>query len=659
MLFSQRVKNCRKEPYLFLTNRPREFISLIIILMILIISPVSAEIIDEKTEKSCVDGSCELIYYSSDVFKEYNDQFWTFEDFSSGYVTEDYDIVYNYEDGTQITLTPFGIYKGNKYYIKDLDPSIQAQIDFNTILEDFRDDSKFTINMKKVKFLTAIGFQVTSNKPIAEFVQEYPESGIFDEFNPPEIYSVTELQIGGIGFSYLDLLENGFDVSYSNYEFLIDISDRPDNSIIDLDPLSTYYSKASDGFWTLNPACSASSTGTTYLIGSSLTVGDKEFIGAENYNTSLIPDDATINEIRIQHYVNTKFATRGFTPSSWDVLHKYDGKEFATPLSCTDYIITEPFVQIDHGSTGWKNYTIDTTKINVSGFTGYSYTDTWGGELTGIQEAYIAIRTSEYTGTTYDPRITINYTEYVAPVDDEEPKEPVWDAILIFSLFGTALLWIFVAARFDHKEHFVFRMFLIMMSLFMIIIAANVAIILCEYYSNKVSNIETIVGDHTDGDIFSLAEIDGNSYNVTEVVGTPGFAIALNFTNVIEFSEFSTYAYYDGNAGHIVEILLWNNTGSQWDYYGEIEDAMDFDEHNFPVPSSAEYINNGLVMMEINHTSPGNINHDLYIDHLNLRGATTCLMDTFFSILIKALWVFLAFIFLMTLVYALKQLNGH
>ena len=139
------------------------------------------------------------------------------------------------------------------------------------------------------------------------------------------------------------------------------------------------------------------------------------------------------------------------------------------------------------------------------------------------------------------------------------------------------------------------------------------------------SIISTDIGTLDSGNLTSVQTVDGNTYNVSEVIGTPGFVITTNFTYVVEIDNLNVniYAHYSGNIGHTVDVDVYNFTSSLWYTIGQITDGVALAWFNNSVGLFANFVSSGLVQIKINHTSAGNVNHDLFIDYIGINGTST------------------------------------
>ncbi len=136
--------------------------------------------------------------------------------------------------------------------------------------------------------------------------------------------------------------------------------------------------------------------------------------------------------------------------------------------------------------------------------------------------------------------------------------------------------------------------------------------------------ILTLVGTLDSGNLASVQTFDdADSYNVSEVVGSPSYDIRFNFTGLTdEYTNVncSIYVWYSGGAGHTVEVHTWNYTSGTWIVCGEITEAADFGWFNFSrMGAGGDIVRGGILRGRIVHTSSGNINHDIFIDYIEAR----------------------------------------
>jgi len=147
-----------------------------------------------------------------------------------------------------------------------------------------------------------------------------------------------------------------------------------------------------------------------------------------------------------------------------------------------------------------------------------------------------------------------------------------------------------------------------------------------EWIEYNLTQIGVLVGTLDDGNLNSTLDIDGDTYNVSEVVGVPGFRISFNWTDIPDNADciwIEIYYHYDGNQAHDVDVELWNFTSSSWVFLGHIVDSVDFvwvnvSIYDLRIPN--DFVNSsGAVLGRINHADAGNMNHDLFIEYLKLQ----------------------------------------
>lgn len=141
------------------------------------------------------------------------------------------------------------------------------------------------------------------------------------------------------------------------------------------------------------------------------------------------------------------------------------------------------------------------------------------------------------------------------------------------------------------------------------------------------SNLTVSLGTVSGGNLASIQIINDDSYlEVSEIVGTPAYVIEYNWTDIpdnIILMSVNMNETYDGNRGHIVLIQIYCNVENTWKEIGEIFDSSDYAWNNNTIECSLAKIrlsdNNGTIMGRVIHTSSGNINHDQFIDYIELR----------------------------------------
>ena len=110
---------------------------------------------------------------------------------------------------------------------------------------------------------------------------------------------------------------------------------------------------------------------------------------------------------------------------------------------------------------------------------------------------------------------------------------------------------------------------------------------------------------------------DGNTYDIVETGGTPGFDLHLMFKNILRFSAIDYKAHYDPGT-HYVEVQLWNFLTFQWDTYTTIERTQGMNYRFIDVEDDMPYIRKGIVFMAFDHIPGGNASHRMFIDYAAL-----------------------------------------
>jgi hypothetical protein len=110
---------------------------------------------------------------------------------------------------------------------------------------------------------------------------------------------------------------------------------------------------------------------------------------------------------------------------------------------------------------------------------------------------------------------------------------------------------------------------------------------------------------------------DGATYDIAEVVATPGFDLIVDFVSVTDFTYVQVIAAYQGT--HYASIQLYDWTEATWSSWNTMRDSDDIaTNYSFWVPCPSNYIgtggNDGEVRVRINHTQGGSAAHDAIID---------------------------------------------
>jgi hypothetical protein len=156
----------------------------------------------------------------------------------------------------------------------------------------------------------------------------------------------------------------------------------------------------------------------------------------------------------------------------------------------------------------------------------------------------------------------------------------------------------------------------------------------------------TVVGDGTIADVWSDHEpssvtlntgtsassvtdatvmYDGNTYDISEVTGVPGFDVEFNFTNIDTTRRFNFIVarwQYDGSATHFITIDIYNYTTTSWDEVRVFSNSNNYFAsmtQYMPIGNQPNYVDaNGNAKIRFYHQTSGNAAHDIHIDYVGL-----------------------------------------
>lgn len=149
----------------------------------------------------------------------------------------------------------------------------------------------------------------------------------------------------------------------------------------------------------------------------------------------------------------------------------------------------------------------------------------------------------------------------------------------------------------------------------------NIGLLSAEIVDNCSDTLTVTTGTLTAGTVADLQETGGTTVHITEVTGTPGFDVELDFSDLGYVAGYSVKAYYAGSASHDVRLEIYNYTTTAWDtlavlsteggslwhwYSGRIRDT--------------DYLSAEAAKLRFYHYSAGDAAHDLYIDFVSLLG---------------------------------------
>lgn len=432
-----------------------KYLAIILIWGGIMINAVNAQILDENTEVNCNKGLCNWTQTMGKRFHEYNGSYTYFNEYINS-VSLSNVIGQISLSGTQVNLIPILNHNSQNVELSDISPIVGTQLDYNTFVDIQRDGSKFTIEFNMVEGLNKIGFRVESNKPIRYIDYNYTPEGIYEvsnaislnPFEPVEpiesipIYEVTDLVIGELRYSFVDLIENGFNISYDKRRDILWIDLQGMEGHIVADPTYSFYSDNTDACLEWGGGiCSA--TNPVYDTTSTLRITDDHTFAFPAdmsqqayfmFNTSTLPDDAILTIASLKHYVSGYFASRGYR-LTWNI-HYYSNQSYFGDLDCGDKATDYEGTSNWGGTIGAKTLWMNVSRINKTGYTNYRLLDGWTPVTP--QWAYVQVRTSEYAGTIYDPQLLILYE---LPIEEEplKKKKQVYPYILLLIMLFTVL----------------------------------------------------------------------------------------------------------------------------------------------------------------------------------------------------------------------------
>ena len=266
-------------------------------------------ILDERTESICNDGICVWSQYESKVFDYEDGQWETFSDKIEDVSYNDGKIIYNFTNDKFISLKFFVIYDGEVYFIPDLPQDWREKLKDNVGFKGERFNSKFTMNVTIPETplgINKVGFQFDTNIQNIKKVKfnHTPEGVYIDEDYP--LYETYRFEAGKYSFSYTDLFDSGYDVTFRNdlNALVINLNDI---GRFEFDPVLTFNSSTDDGFLTFSsaPYACTGSTNITTTAGTGVSVTtNAETMIILPFDTSSVPDTATITHTDLETYLH-------------------------------------------------------------------------------------------------------------------------------------------------------------------------------------------------------------------------------------------------------------------------------------------------------------------------------------------------------------------
>jgi hypothetical protein len=134
--------------------------------------------------------------------------------------------------------------------------------------------------------------------------------------------------------------------------------------------------------------------------------------------------------------------------------------------------------------------------------------------------------------------------------------------------------------------------------------------------------ISTIIGGFISGDANSIKTFnDGQTYQVQEVTGVPGFDLQVVFSGITNFNKLQLNLAYTNTSSHFVTVDLLNRVTAQWDTIGFFNGLNGFTQFNLSVIDDGAYILGGEVQMRLYHVTTGYAGHSIQVDYVALQQA--------------------------------------
>lgn len=130
-------------------------------------------------------------------------------------------------------------------------------------------------------------------------------------------------------------------------------------------------------------------------------------------------------------------------------------------------------------------------------------------------------------------------------------------------------------------------------------------------------------GTEGSGTINSTDAHDNVNWQINEATGVgAGMDVTATFDSVnIVPNQIVIHGYYNGGAGHNVEVQLWNYVSDAWETYYTMTTRTTYESINVTIDDPIEHVENNEAKVRFYHSSNGVGTHRLYIDFLQLYKA--------------------------------------
>ena len=142
-----------------------------------------------------------------------------------------------------------------------------------------------------------------------------------------------------------------------------------------------------------------------------------------------------------------------------------------------------------------------------------------------------------------------------------------------------------------------------------------------KYLTSVATAGSATVGVESSGTYASTAADDNTNWEIDEVAATPGITLTMDFTAPVlgqSKTQLIISGYYDGNAGHTVNVDAYDYITTSYDNLGTLPDAVAETIYTFTL--DVDHMDtDGSIKIRINHTSAGNPTHVLHLDHVYIQ----------------------------------------
>ena len=117
---------------------------------------------------------------------------------------------------------------------------------------------------------------------------------------------------------------------------------------------------------------------------------------------------------------------------------------------------------------------------------------------------------------------------------------------------------------------------------------------------------------------YSDVSVSGRTVNITEVSGSPGLDIRMNFTGINDFNKGIVRYYTSTLKGDYPIVQLWDYTNSVWDDHPIMSESLSYGVMEAGVFDSHLHVSDGIVQMRLYKSSNGNTNNNYFVDWVSI-----------------------------------------